>query len=95
MPRVLIWDLPTRIFHWLLTFGFLVSAALSVTVDEDSPLFTTHMIVGIVLAVMVLLTIRLFQNYDRITGTTSFPGLGSRFLWENLKSPKAIVMTEL
>lgn len=57
MPRVLIWDLPTRIFHWLLTFGFLVSAAIAVTVDEDSPLFTTHMIVGIVLAVMVLLRI--------------------------------------
>ena len=57
MPRVLIWDLPTRIFHWLLTIGFVISAAISVTVDEDSPLFSAHMILGIVLGVMVLLRI--------------------------------------
>lgn len=57
MARVLIWDLPTRIFHWLLTIGFFVSAAISVTVDDDSPLFSAHMILGIVLGVMVLLRI--------------------------------------
>lgn len=57
MPRVLIWDLPTRIFHWLLTIGFFISAAISVTADDDSPLFSAHMIVGIVLGVMVLLRI--------------------------------------
>ena len=57
MPRVLIWDLPTRIFHWLLTIGFFVSAAISVTADEDSPLFSAHMIPGIVLGVMVVLRI--------------------------------------
>ena len=57
MPRVLIWDLPTRIFHWLLTIGFLISAAISVTADDDSPLFSAHMILGLVLGVMVLLRI--------------------------------------
>jgi cytochrome b len=57
MPRVLIWDLPTRIFHWLLTIGFFVSAAVSVLADEDSPLFSAHMILGIVLGVMVVLRI--------------------------------------
>ena len=57
MPRVLIWDLPTRIFHWLLTIGFLISAVISVTADDDSPLFSAHMILGIVLGVMVLLRI--------------------------------------
>ena len=57
MPRVLIWDLPTRIFHWLLTAVFSISAAISITVDEDSPLFSTHIILGIVLGVMVLLRI--------------------------------------
>jgi cytochrome b len=57
MPRVLIWDLPTRIFHWLLTIGFFISAAISVMADEDSSLFSGHMILGIVLVVMVLLRI--------------------------------------
>jgi cytochrome b len=57
MPRVLIWDLPTRIFHWLLTIGLFISAAISVTADDDSPLFSAHMILGLVLGVMVLLRI--------------------------------------
>ena len=34
-------------------------------------------IVGIAFLLFVgFLTIRLFQNYDRTTGTTTFPGLG-------------------
>lgn len=57
MPRVLIWDLPTRIFHWLLTIGFFVTAAISLAADDDSPLFSAHMILGIVLGVMVILRI--------------------------------------
>ncbi len=57
MPRVLIWDFPTRIFHWLLTIGFFVTAAISLTVVDDHPLFAAHMIVGIMLGVMVLLRI--------------------------------------
>jgi hypothetical protein len=33
--------------------------------------------VGIVFLLMItFLTLRLFQNYDRATGTTTFPGLG-------------------
>ena len=55
MARVLVWDLPTRIFHWLLTIGFFVTAAISLAVDDDNPLFSAHMIIGIMLAVMVLL----------------------------------------
>ncbi len=57
MARVLIWDLPTRIFHWLLTIGFFVTATISFTADDDGPLFSAHMILGIVLATMVLLRI--------------------------------------
>lgn len=57
MPRVLIWDLPTRMFHWLLTIGFFISAAISVMADDDSPLFSAHMILGLVLGVMVFLRI--------------------------------------
>ncbi len=57
MPRVMIWDLPTRIFHWLLTIGFFVTATLSLTADDDSPLFSAHMIIGIMLGVLVLFRI--------------------------------------
>jgi cytochrome b len=57
MPRVLIWDFPTRIFHWLLTIGFFVSATISLAADDDGPLFSVHMIIGIMLGVLVLLRI--------------------------------------
>ena len=29
MKPVLIWDLPTRIFHWLLAAGFIASAVIA------------------------------------------------------------------
>ncbi len=55
--RVLIWDLPTRIFHWLLAGGFLVAALLALAVDEDSPLFAYHAILGLIIAFMIVLRV--------------------------------------
>lgn len=57
MSQVLIWDLPTRVFHWLLTIGIFVSTAIALTIDEDGSLFSAHMILGIVVGAMVLLRI--------------------------------------
>ena len=54
MNRVLIWDLPTRLFHALLALGFL-GAFLIANVAEHGPAFPYHMILGLVLAFAVLL----------------------------------------
>ena len=51
--RFLVWDLPTRIFHWLLTGGFIAAAALAFLTDHKSSLFPYHALVGLVLALMV------------------------------------------
>jgi cytochrome b len=72
VSRVLIWDLPTRIFHWLLTIGFFVSAAMALTANEESSLFTAHMIVGIMPGVLVLLRIVWGFTGTRYARFTSF-----------------------
>lgn len=57
MNRVLIWDLPTRSFHWVLSLGFIAAAVISLAIGEDSPLFPYHAIIGLTIALMVCLRI--------------------------------------
>lgn len=57
MNPVLIWDLPTRLFHWLLSAGFIAAAVISLALGEHSPLFPYHAIIGLTIALMVVLRI--------------------------------------
>ena len=57
LKRVLIWDLPTRLFHWLLAVGFSVAATVALVAGEDSPLFPYHAMVGLTITLMVVLRI--------------------------------------
>lgn len=57
MARALIWDLPTRLFHWLFAAGFLAAAFIALVIGEHGALFPYHAIIGLTLAVMVLLRI--------------------------------------
>jgi cytochrome b len=57
MNRLLIWDLPTRLFHWLLSGGFIAAAVISLVLGEDSTLFPYHAIIGLTIALMVCLRI--------------------------------------
>lgn len=57
MNPVLIWDLPTRLFHWLLSAGFIAAAVIALAMGEHSPLFPYHAIIGLTIALMVALRI--------------------------------------
>ncbi|MBX3382120.1 MAG: cytochrome b/b6 domain-containing protein [Phycisphaeraceae bacterium] len=57
MNPVLIWDLPTRLFHWLLSAGFIAAAVISLGMGEHSPLFPYHGIIGLTIALMVVIRI--------------------------------------
>lgn len=57
MSKVLIWDLPVRLFHFFLAAGFIASMAIAGFADEESELFPYHMILGIVLGAMVALRV--------------------------------------
>lgn len=57
MSRILVWDLPTRLFHWLLAAGFAAAFAIAILASDEHPLFPFHAILGLVLAFMVVLRV--------------------------------------
>jgi cytochrome b len=57
MNATLIWDLPTRISHWILAAGVIFCAVVSLLLGEHSALFPLHSLVGLVIALLVLLRI--------------------------------------
>jgi cytochrome b len=57
MNRVLIWDLPTRLFHWLLSGGVIAAAIIALALGEHNTLFPYHAIIGLTIALMVCLRV--------------------------------------
>ncbi|MCC6950093.1 MAG: cytochrome b/b6 domain-containing protein [Phycisphaerales bacterium] len=55
MPRTLVWDLPTRLFHWLFAGGFIAAAVIALGLGDDSPVFPYHGIIGLALGLMLVL----------------------------------------
>lgn len=55
MRKQLVYDLPTRLFHWLFAGFFLSAFVISKTVDDDSTVFVYHMLAGLMLAFLVVL----------------------------------------
>jgi len=54
MRSTLVYDLPTRLFHWLFSGLFLLSFAIAKITDDESLLFSYHMLSGLMLAILVL-----------------------------------------
>jgi cytochrome b len=73
MNKMLIWDIPTRVFHW--AFASCISAALGIgfLVDDDDPLFRLHMVFGII--AIFLLAVRLLLGFvgSRYARFASYP----------------------
>lgn len=57
MRNRLIYDIPTRLFHWLFAGLFVAAFLIAKTVDDESPIFSYHMLAGLLLAFTVLLRI--------------------------------------
>lgn len=57
MRNQLIYDLPMRIFHWLFAGLFIAAFLIAKTVDDESPVFSYHMLAGLLLGFTVLLRI--------------------------------------
>jgi cytochrome b len=55
MRQNLVYDLPTRIFHWLFAGLFLTGFVIAKTMDDDSPWFNYHSLAGLTLGFVVLL----------------------------------------
>lgn len=57
MRNQLIYDLPMRIFHWLFAGLFIAAFLIAKNVDDESPVFSYHMLVGLLLGFTVLMRI--------------------------------------
>ena len=54
MKRVLVFDVPVRMFHWLMVIFFLTSIIIANTVDDDSATFSYHMMSGMMIGVLLV-----------------------------------------
>lgn len=83
MPRFLIWDLPTRLFHWLLAGGFVAAFCIAQFTGKHSSFFPYHGMIGLLLAGMVLLRIAwgvVGTRYARFTSFVHGPGAVIEYL---------------
>lgn len=55
MNRVLVYDLPVRLFHWLFAGFFVTAFAISNLVDDDSTRFALHMLAGLGMVFVIVL----------------------------------------
>jgi len=65
MKKILVYDLPTRLFHCLFAGLFITAFAIAKTTDDESTLFSYHMLAG--LSIIFLLVIRIIWGF---IGTT-------------------------
>jgi len=54
MRNQLVYDLPTRVFHWLFAGLFFIAFGIAKILDDDSPLYAYHSLAGIMLAFLVI-----------------------------------------
>lgn len=82
MNKILVWDLPTRFFHW--AFALCVTAAFffATAVGEHSPLFPLHMIFGIAATFLLVLRVALGllgSRHSRFVNFPLHPGEAARY----------------
>lgn len=65
MKSVLVWDMPIRLFHWLLAACCIASFALAFASPEHSRAFDWHMLIGLFLVPLII-----FRLLWGFTGTT-------------------------
>lgn len=56
-PSIKVFDLPTRLFHWSFVGLFISAFTIAQLVDDKSPTFSVHMLLGIALFASVLFRI--------------------------------------
>lgn len=52
--KELVYDLPTRLFHWCFALLFLSAFGIAKIIDDESRVFTVHMLLGLTLGGIVL-----------------------------------------
>lgn len=55
MNQINVYDIPTRVLHWLFAGLFLTAFVIAKTVDDESAVFSVHMLAGLTLGLVVVL----------------------------------------
>jgi len=73
MNKILVWDIPARLFHWAFAASLTAAITIGFLVDDDAPLFQLHMLFGII--ALFLLSVRVVMGVvgSRYSRFTSFP----------------------
>lgn len=82
--QVLIWDLPTRLFHWIFAVGFILAAVFALVPGEHSQLCPYHSILGLIIAFVVFLRVIWGFLGTRYIRFNSFV-FGPRIMFDYLK----------
>ena len=73
MKKIIVWDLPMRLFHLAFAGSLTVSLAIGFLVDDDSLLFQYHMIFGLIAAFTLVIRLLLGIVGSRHNRFTSMP----------------------
>ncbi|MGM0576024.1 MAG: cytochrome b/b6 domain-containing protein [Myxococcota bacterium] len=87
MKRILVWDVPIRLFHWLLAGSFVAAFLIANTTDDDGAAFGVHMILGLIMAFMVALRLvwgLVGSRWSRFGSFSLGPAALARYLREAL-----------
>lgn len=83
MKRIIVWDLPMRLFHWIFAGSLTGALVIGFLVDDESPLFPYHMLLGLVagFSLVVRLILGFFgSRHNRFTSMPLHPVELSRYL---------------
>lgn len=73
MNRILIWDIPTRMFHWAFAASLTGALGIGFLVDDDHPLFQSHMVLGIVAIFLLVFRMAMGLVGSRHAKFSGFP----------------------
>ncbi len=73
MTKILVWDLPARLFHWGFAASLTAALGIGLLVDDEQPLFQLHMVFGIVALFLLAVRVVLGLVGSRYSRFASFP----------------------
>lgn len=90
-----VYDWPTRLFHWLFASGFIAAFAIAKLTDDESPVFSFHMLAGLFLGWIVTLRViwgLIGTRYARFSSFALSPGRLIQYFKDVLtgKAPSAL-----
>jgi cytochrome b len=73
MTKILVWDIPARLFHWAFAASLTVALGIGFLVDHEQPMFQLHMIFGIVALFLLAVRVVLGLVGSRYSRFSNFP----------------------